>query len=170
MTPPPPLVWVLALIIVSRLAEMAVAERNTRRLRAEGWREVGARHYPLFIALHASLLAALALTTPLHRQPAWALVAALAVLQALRFWTIASLGPLWTTRVLTRDDVPLGRRGPYRFIAHPAYMVVSVEVAVLPLAFGNWPVALIWTALNALLLRHRIRIEDAVLAGRRRLG
>jgi methyltransferase len=167
---PAPLVWILALVVASRLAELAVAAVNTRRLRAEGWREVGARHYPLFIALHASLLAVVALTTPLDRRPVWVLVAVLAVLQVLRFWTVASLGRLWTTRVLTRDGEPLVRRGPYRFLAHPAYMIAGVEVAVLPLAFLNWPVALIWTALNVILLRHRIRLEDAALAGRRKLG
>jgi methyltransferase len=168
--PPPPLVWVLALIVLSRLAELAVSARNTRRLRADGWREAGARHYPLFVLLHGSLLATLALTTPLRRQPSWFLVGVLVGLQVLRVWTIASLGPQWTTRVLTRDGEPLVRRGPYRFAPHPAYMIAAVEIAVLPLAFGNWPVALVWTALNALLLRHRIRVETAALAGRRTTG
>jgi methyltransferase len=165
-----PLVWVLALIVGSRLIELAIAELNTRRLRAQGWREVGAGHYPLFIALHASLLAAVALTTPLHRQPLWALVGVLALLQFARFWTIASLGRFWTTRILTRDDIPLRAEGPYRLLRHPAYAIVTIEVAVLPLAFGETAIALIWSALNALLLWRRIRLENAALAPRRALG
>jgi methyltransferase len=165
-----PLVWVIALIIVSRFIEMAIGKINVRRLKAEGWREVGARHYPLFIVLHASLLAALALTTPLHRQPVWGLIAVLGLLQIARYWTIASLGPQWTTRVVTRDDAPLTAKGPYRALRHPVYAVVTVEVAVLPLAFGAWPVAVAWSGLNALLLRHRIAVEDAALTPRRALA
>ena len=162
-----PLVWVLGLVIVSRLIEMAIAANNTRHLIARGWREVGARHYPLFIALHASLLAVLALTTPMHRQPSWTLLGVLVVLQIARAWTIASLGPLWTTRIITHDAKPLTSKGPYRFLRHPAYVFVSIEVAVLPLAFANWPVAVIWSALNVLLLLHRSRLENATLAIRR---
>jgi methyltransferase len=165
-----PLVWVLALTVVSRLAELAIAEVNTRRLRAAGWREVGAGHYPLFVALHASLLAAVALAGPLDRRPVWPLVALLGLLQLARAWTIASLGPAWTTRILTRDDAPLTARGPYRWLRHPAYAVAAIEVAVLPLAFGDWAVALVWSIANALLLRRRIRIENAALAPRRAPG
>jgi methyltransferase len=165
-----PLVWVLGLIIASRLVEMAIAARNTRRLVAGGWREVGARHFPLFIALHVSLLGAVALTTPADRQPSWPLLGVLVILQVARAWTIASLGPLWTTRVITHDAEPLTAKGPYRFLRHPAYLIVSVEIAVLPLAFANWPVAVIWSLLNLLLLLHRSRLEDAALAIRRTQG
>jgi len=165
-----PLAWVLAAVVLSRLVELNVAEVNTGRLRTQGWREVDGRGYPLFIALHASLLVAVALVTPLHRQPLWPLIWVLAALQLLRFWTIASLGPFWTTRILTRDDVPLRASGSYRLLRHPAYAIVTVEVAVLPLAVGDWAIALIWSALNALLLWRRIRLENAALAPRRALG
>jgi methyltransferase len=165
-----PLAWVLAALVLSRLVEVNVAEVNTGRLRAQGWREVDARGYPLFIALHVSLLAVVALATPLHRQPIWPLVWVLAALQLLRFWTIASLGPFWTTRILTRDDVPLRAKGPYRLLRHPAYAIVTAEIAVLPLAFGDPAIALIWSALNALLLWRRIRLENAALAPRRAPG
>ena len=73
-------------------------------------------------------------------------------------------------RRMTRDDVPLRAKGPYRLLRHPTYAIVTVEVAVLPLAFGEWAIALIWSALNALLLWRRIRLENAALAPRRALG
>jgi methyltransferase len=165
-----PLVWVLALIVASRLTELAIAEINTRRLKAKGWREVGGGHYLLFVGLHASLLAAIALATPLDREPVWGLIAVLALLQVLRFWIIASLGPLWTTRIITRDDAPLIARGPYRWLRNPAYWVAAIEVAILPIAFGDWAIALIWSSANALLLRHRIRLETEALAPRWALG
>ena len=171
MTVPPlifsPLAWVLTLVAAQRLIELVIARRNTKRLLAGGGREVGAGHYPLFIALHASWLVAIALTTPAFRPPIWSLIALFAGLQALRVWVVATLGPYWTTRIITMDRAPLVRRGPFRYLRHPNYWVVCAEIAVLPLAFGDWPVALAWSGLNAALLTHRIRVESAALAPRR---
>ncbi|MBV9511679.1 MAG: hypothetical protein JO303_15510 [Caulobacteraceae bacterium] len=158
---------ILALVAAQRLAELALARRNTRVLLAKGGREVGAGHYPLFIALHAGWLAAILLTTPWSRAPAWSLIAVFAVLQMLRVWVIATLGPYWTTRVITLDKAPLVRSGPFRLMRHPNYAVVCAEIAVLPLAFGGWLTALVFSLLNALLLSHRLRIEGSVLALRK---
>ena len=102
---------------------------------------------------------------------AWPLIGVFVLLQAARIWVIASLGPYWSTRIITVPDAPLVRRGPYRFVRHPNYLVVAAEIAVLPPAFDplsarQWAIALVFTVLNALLLRHRIRIEEAALAGR----
>lgn len=161
-----PLYWALAFVVLQRLAELAWAARNTKRLLARGAREHGARHYPLFVLLHASWLAAIALTVPADAEPNWLLLGLFALLQLGRVWVIASLGPYWTTRVITLDDAPLVKRGPFRFLRHPNYWVVAGEIAVLPLAFGAWPVALAWSLLNAALLRHRIRVEEAALRPR----
>jgi methyltransferase len=161
-----PLVWILALVAAQRLVELMVAASNTRRLLARGAREVGRAHYPLFVLLHASWLVAIVLTTPLDRQPYWWLIGVFIVLQLLRVWVVATLGPYWTTRIITLHAAPIVRGGPFRFVRHPNYWVVVGEIAVLPLAFGNWPVALIWTLLNALLLRHRIRVEMGALSNR----
>jgi methyltransferase len=161
-----PLVWILSLVAAQRLAELALAASNTRRLLARGAREVGRAHYPLFVLLHASWLVAIAVTTPIDRQPYWPLIGVFIVLQLLRVWVVATLGPYWTTRIITLDEAPIVRRGPFRLVRHPNYCVVVAEIAVLPLAFGNWPVALIWTILNALLLRHRIRVEMGALSER----
>jgi methyltransferase len=161
-----PLVWILLIITVQRLGELVIAGFNTWRLRRRGAREVGRGHYPLFIILHASWLAAIALATPIERQPYWPLVGILVVLQVLRAWAVQTLGPYWTTRVITLDGAPLVRRGPYRFLRHPNYWIVTAEIAALPLAFGDWAIAIVWSVLNALLLRHRIRIETEALSGR----
>ena len=161
-----PLVWVLALVAVQRLAELVLASANTRRLLARGAREVGRRHYPLFVALHASWLIAIAVFTPPHARPIWPLIVVFAGLQALRVWVISTLGPYWTTRVITVDGAPLIRGGPYRFLRHPNYWIVVGEIAVLPLAFHQPVIALVWTLLNAVLLRHRLRVETGALEPR----
>lgn len=161
-----PLVWILAFVVVQRLAELVLASFNTRKLLARGAREVGRGHYPLFVLLHGSWLVAIAMATPPATRPEWILVAVFAVLQLLRVWVIATLGPYWTTRIITLDGAPMIRTGPYRFLRHPNYWVVTGEIAVLPLAFHQWTVAGLWTILNIALLRHRVRVESAALAPR----
>jgi methyltransferase len=76
---------------------------------------------------------------------------------------IYSLGPRWTTRIIVLPDAPLVRRGPYRFVDHPNYVVVVAEIAVLPLVFGLWQVALIFSVLNGAMLAVRIREENRAL-------
>lgn len=164
-----PLGWILALVVAQRLAELVLAQVNTRRLLARGAQEVGAAHYPLFILLHASWLIATAVLVPWQTEPNWWLIGVFAVLQAMRVWVIAALGPYWTTRIITLEGVPLVTGGPFRFVRHPNYCVVIGEIAVLPLAFGAWEIAVIWSVLNAALLTHRIRLENATLNARRRV-
>jgi methyltransferase len=159
--------WLVLLVAVQRVTEVAWARRNERRLRAEGGIEVGASHYPLFFVLHGSWLAALWLLVPLDAPVIWPLLALFGLLQAARLWVVASLGRYWTTRIITIPGALLVRRGPYRWLKHPNYLVVAGEIAVLPLAFGAWQIALVFSALNGLLLGHRIRVEAAALASRR---
>lgn len=158
---------VLGLVVAQRLAELAYAQHNTRNLLARGAVEIGREHYPLFILLHGSWLIAIAVLVPAAAPPSWPLLALFALLQAGRVWVIATLGPYWTTRIITLAAAPLVARGPFRFVRHPNYLVVTGEIAVLPLAFGAWRLAVMFSVLNALLLAWRIRVENAALAARR---
>ena len=160
--------WLVLAVALLRLAELAHAERNTRRLLARGGQEVGAHHYPLLVGMHAAWLGAIFVTVPADAPPSLPFALLFAALLGARAWTIWSLGRYWTTRVITLPDAPLVRRGPYRFVRHPNYLVVAGEIVVLPLIFGAWRLALLFSALNAALLWHRIRVEDAALAPRRR--
>ncbi|HKC02533.1 MAG TPA: isoprenylcysteine carboxylmethyltransferase family protein [Sphingomicrobium sp.] len=153
---------ILALVTLQRVGELWLSNRNTRRLLAHGAREVGASHYPLIVAVHAAWLLALWWLAP--GQPVDGLWLALYVLlQVARIWVLASLGPRWTTRIIVLPGAPLVRAGPYRFVSHPNYVVVACEIAVLPLVFGLWPVAVIFSALNAAILAIRIREENRAL-------
>ena len=93
----------------------------------------------------------------------WYPLALFLVLQGMRIWIISSLGDRWTTRVITVPGLPLVQSGPYRWLKHPNYIVVAIEVAVLPLAFGAHLIALLATALNATLIAHRIRVENEAI-------
>ncbi len=154
----------VALVAIQRLVELVVARRNEARLRASGGIEQGAGHYPLIVALHATWLAALVLTIPAARVPDLALIALYAALQPIRCWAIASLGGRWTTRVIILPGAAPVRRGPYRWLAHPNYLVVALEIPLLPAAFGAWSLALGFGLLNLVLLAWRIRIESAALS------
>lgn len=157
---------VALLVAAQRLGELVYARRNENRLRARGAVESGARHYPLFILLHGSWLLAVFLLIPADRAPSWPLLAVFVLLQAARVWVVATLGAYWTTRVLSMPGAPLVRRGPYRWVRHPNYLIVTAEIAVLPLAFDAWWIAIVFSLANALLLRHRIGVEEQALAGR----
>ena len=158
--------WIiLAAVLAQRLGELVYARANTRRLLAKGGTEFGAGHYPLFALLHSAWLVAQALWLIFMglENVIWPLVAVYGALQLLRAWILLSLGERWTTRVIVLPDAPLVRAGPYRFIRHPNYWLVCAEIAILPLVFGAWPLALAFSILNGALLFHRIRIENAAL-------
>jgi len=162
--------WAYLLIgwlVVQRVAELAYAQANTRRLLARGAQEIGAGHYPLFVLLHSSWLIAMAVLTAPSPPVPWLLFAAFVLVQAARVWVIATLGPYWTTRIITVPGAPLVARGPFRFVRHPNYLVVAIEIPLVPLILGLHWVALIFGAANLALLVYRIRVEDGALQPRR---
>lgn len=157
----------LALVALQRVVELFFAARNTRRLLARGGVEIGAVQYPFIVLLHAAWLASMAILIPPATVPNWWWLGLYALLQPLRVWTIASLGPYWTTRIITLPGAPLMRRGPYRLLRHPNYAIVCAEIFVLPVAFGAMEIAILFSFFNAALLSWRIRTEERVLMSRR---
>ena len=155
--------WLIAFLIVQRLAELGLAQWNTVRLRATGAVEFGASHYPLIVALHAFWLLGLwMLGHNRDLNPLWLVVFIL--LQAGRVWVIASLGSRWTTRVIVMPGSAAVAGGPYRWLRHPNYVVVTLEIAVVPLALGLPLFAMVFSLANAALLAFRIRVENKALA------
>jgi len=153
---------ILAFVTLQRLGELWLSNRNTRRLLARGAIEHAPGHYPLIVAVHAFWLAALWWLAP--RRPVDAFWLAFFVLIELgRIWVLASLRNRWTTRIIVLPGAQLVRRGPYRWINHPNYWVVTGEIAVLPLVFGLWKTALVFSILNAAVLAVRITRENRAL-------
>lgn len=158
--------WITALILglvtLERLAELALARRNTAALRATGAREFGARHYPFIVGLHAAWLIGLWVLA-WGRPVIWPMLLIFVLLQGLRVWVLATLGQRWTTRIIVLSGEDLVRRGPYRFLSHPNYVVVVGEIACLPLVFGLVWYAALFSVLNALVLWVRIGAENRAL-------
>ncbi|HET7900628.1 MAG TPA: isoprenylcysteine carboxyl methyltransferase family protein [Candidatus Nanopelagicales bacterium] len=159
----------ILLVALERLAELVVSRRNLAWSRERGGVEHGREHYPAMVVLHVGLLVGCLvevwLTDPAPR-PALQLSMLVLVVaaQALRWWCITTLGPRWNTRVVVVPGLPLVTSGPYRWLRHPNYVAVVVEGIALPLVGQAWVTAVVFTLLNALLLRVRIRTEDSALA------
>jgi methyltransferase len=154
---------VLIFVTVQRLGELGYARRNEKRLRARGAREFAPGHYPVIVLLHAAWLIGLwVLGAGVRPEIGWLIL--FFVLQALRIWVLATLGPRWTTRIIVLPGEPLVSNGPYRLISHPNYAVVIGEIFVLPMAFGLFWYAVIFSMLNAAILFVRIRAENDALA------
>ncbi len=159
-------ILLLGFVTLERIAEMALARRNTRRLVALGGIERGARHYPYIVALHALWLGGLwGLAWDRQLNPAW--LSVFIVLQIIRAWIMATMGARFTTRIIAVPGEALIRHGPYRLMKHPNYALVVAEIAVLPLVFGLWQFAIGFSALNAVALAVRIPAEERALAGSR---
>lgn len=155
--------WLVLFLAAQRLVELGYATRNAARLRAAGGAEFGQSHYYLIVALHAFWLIGLWLLGHDRAVDPYGL-ALFVVLQAARIWTIASLGPRWTTRVIVLPGAKPVQTGPYRWLRHPNYLIVVLEIAVVPLALGLPGLGVGFSLANAALLYWRIRVENAALA------
>ena len=161
------LVLAVGLVAAQRLLELVLARRNERLARAKGAVERGRGQYPFIVALHSLWLVA-TLVEGLLRGPDfpifWPVPLTLFLLvQPLRYWAILSLGESWNTKILVVPGAKPTRRGPYRYLNHPNYVVVVVEILAFPLVFGAWITALVFAALNVALLYVRIREENRAL-------
>lgn len=152
-----------------RLVELVLSERHRRRALARGGVESGQGHYPWMVLVHTLfLIAAPAEVFLLDRPaiPALAIPMLLLVLatMGLRYWAVVTLGEHWNTRVVVVPGMTAVARGPYRFLRHPNYVAVTVEIAALALVHTAWLTALIFSLANAILLRVRIAAEERALA------
>jgi methyltransferase len=159
---------ILAVLAAERLCELFLSARNARRAFAAGAVEAGRGHYPAMAAFHTLFLAAAAAEAILLRRPfpgalGWFALAGALLAQALRYWCVVTLGPRWNTRIIVWLGMMPVTNGPYRFVRHPNYLAVIVEIACVPLIHGCWLTALVFSAGNAVLLAVRIRAEEAAL-------
>lgn len=158
---------VIALVIIQRLIEVAVAKRNEKRMLAQGAYEVGASHYPYMLALHISFFLFLIAEVVLLDQgisplfPVFLFVFLL--VQLLRVWCLTSLGKFWNTKIIILPGANVVTKGPYLYFRHPNYIVVCTEILLLPLMFQAYFTALAFTLLNLAMLSVRIPLEEKAL-------
>lgn len=157
----------LTILLAQRAVELIVARRHEHALKAAGAEEIDSKGYRLIVTMHAAFFISIpAETILLNRRisSCWELLLVIfAAAQLLRYWAIASLGTYWNTKIIIAPGHPLVVRGPYKYFRHPNYLAVITEIAVVPLIFSCYYTAIVFTLLNAAVLKRRIRIENDAL-------
>ena len=162
---------ILALLVVERIFELDRARRNARRAFQHGAVEVGQAHYRVMVAFHALFIVSCAVEATFFPRAfppvvAWLALFAEIVAQALRYWAVATLGDRWNTRIIVSPDRAPATDGPYRFMRHPNYLAVVIEIAVVPMIGGAIFTAIVFSIGNALILAVRIPAEERAMGGR----
>jgi methyltransferase len=154
-------------VIGERIVELTIAKRNERILKAMGAKEFGIRHYRWIVIMHILFLlsfAAESLSRGAELSPWWPLLFGLfIVVQGLRVWTLRSLGRFWNTKILVLPNAEVVAKGPYRWLRHPNYLVVVLEMWLIPVMFQAYWTALIFSITNAVMLSIRINVEEKAL-------
>ncbi|WP_106829836.1 isoprenylcysteine carboxyl methyltransferase family protein [Parabacteroides pacaensis] len=153
-------------VILLRLGELLLARRNERWLLQHGAVEYGKKHYRYIVLLHVGFFISL-ITEYVFTSTGYYSIPLLVlyfVLLGFKAWTIFSLGRFWNTKIFRIPGYPLVKKGAYKFIKHPNYIIVIAEIALIPLIFHLYITAIVFSGLNALMLHVRIKEENKVLA------
>ncbi|USK36316.1 hypothetical protein LIT25_16790 [Bacillus sp. F19] len=157
----------LIIIIVQRVSELFIAKRNETHMKSMGGEEHGGEHYPLIVAVHLLFLLSFTLEVMIFNKeisPLWMMILPIILItQVIRYWAVFSLGPFWNTKIIIVPGLEVVAKGPYRFMRHPNYLVVAVEILFLPILFQAYATAILFTVLNAAILSIRIPAEENAL-------
>lgn len=157
----------LAFLVAQRLSELVVSIRNKRWAISQSGIETGRRQYPVIVVLHALFFVSLVFEhyyLPGEWNPLWPFwLGVVALSQLLRAWTMFSLGRFWNTGIIVIPGAPPVLRGPYRFIRHPNYLAVAIEILAIPILCGAYLTAAVFGPLNLMALCWRIREEERAL-------
>jgi methyltransferase len=158
----------LAGVGIGRLGEMRLSRQHQRVLESRGAERVREPRFGWMVALHTGVLVAAALEVLLLHRPfilPLAVIALSLVVAAslLRWWVIATLGTHWNVQVMASTGLGVVTSGPFRWVRHPNYVAVFVELLALPLVHTAWVTALVGSILHVLVLRRRIALEESVL-------
>ncbi|MCG5105198.1 hypothetical protein L3V42_16840 [Oceanobacillus sp. APA_J-5(13-2)] len=160
--------WIFIFIALERIVELVIAKRNEKWMLERGGVEWGRGHYKWFIVVHLLFFISILLEVTVRDYSNFVLnsyVFALFLLtQAARVWCIQSLGKFWNTKIIILPDCPLISRGPYKFVKHPNYIIVGVELFIIPIMFGAYFTAFLFPILHLTLMTVRIPMENRALA------
>ncbi len=158
---------VISLVIIQRLVEIFIARRNEKWMFTQGAYEVGASHYPYMLALHSSFflfLIAEVIFDHTGLSPFFPILLGFFLfVQGLRIWCLRSLGRFWNTKIIILPHAQVVKKGPYLYMRHPNYTIVSLEFILLPFMFEAYLTAFLFTLLNMAMLSVRIPLEERAL-------
>jgi methyltransferase len=159
------IVFILFLVF-QRLAELYVSSKNEKWLLKNGAVEYGKEHYPFIVAMHTLFIISV-IAEYIWRDNTvvnYALIILFFVLIVIKAIVISTLGHYWNTKIYKVPGTRPVATGIYKYIKHPNYIIVICEIAIIPLAFGLYYTAVVFTLLNGIMLTVRIKKENEVLA------
>lgn len=152
---------------MQRLVELKIAKNNEKWMKSRGGIEKGRQHYKWFVLLHVCFFGSIIVETSVINNEVFSINYVLLFIfltaQAGRFWCIQSLGRFWNTKVIVLPGVIHLKKGPYKYVKHPNYIIVAAELFVIPLFVGAVMTAILYPILHLLLLRVRIPEEEKAL-------
>lgn len=159
----------IATVSVLRLLELARSRRNQLRLAKAGSQRSDEPGFKWMVALHAAMFAGSSAEVILADRPwipvlGWTALVLFLAGNALRWWAILTLGPRWNTGVMSASRLGIvTSEGPYRWMRHPNYTGIFVEMLALPLIHTAWVTALLGSLVHVFLLRNRVKLEESVM-------
>lgn len=158
----------IGVIVIQRLVELVIANRNERWMKNNGGIEVGQSHYRYMVTMHTLFFVSLILEVFLFEKvasPYWPFLLTLFLgTQLGRIWVIKSLGRYWNTKIIILPNAKIVKKGPYQFLKHPNYVIVALEFLIIPLMFQAYATAVFFTLLNVFILSIRIPMEEKALS------
>lgn len=157
----------IGLVIFQRITELVIARKNEEWMKKQGAIEFGQGHYPVMVAIHTAFLIFFILEVIVFNKQLssfWQVLLVLFIFtQAMRIWALASLGKFWNTKIIILPGADVIKKGPYKIIKHPNYLIVSIELIVIPLMFNAYITTVLFTLMNILILSIRIPAEEKAL-------
>jgi methyltransferase len=155
----------MSFVILLRIGELIISRKNEIWLLKNGAVEYGKKHYPFIVALHVLFILSVFVEYIVRSGQEYNLFLMIFyfLLIAFKGWVVFSLGKYWNTKIYRIPNVSLIKKGPYRYLKHPNYLVVVFEIAVIPLIFNLYYTAVAFTLLNAIMLTVRIKEENRIL-------
>lgn len=154
-------------IIFQRLTEVMIAKKNEKTLKKRGAIEFGKEHYKYFIILHSTFFISILIESYFLKFIEFGFFPTLfiifVILQLARVWVISTLGVRWNTKIIVLPTEKLVKKGLYKFIKHPNYLIVTMELIIIPLLFHAYITAVIFSICNFMLLKVRIKEENKAL-------
>ena len=158
----------LVLVGIGRLAELGISRRNQQQLEKQGIRKIPEPHFRWMVMLHGGVIVCAGIEVLiLHRPLIPVLAIPMAVLfvlsNFLRWWVIRTLAGHWNVEVMESSRMGVVSSGPYRWVRHPNYVAVVIEIFSLPMIHTAWITAILGTLGDLEILRRRITVEDGFL-------
>jgi methyltransferase len=162
-----PFLFFVGFIIFQRITELIIAKRNEKWMVSQGAIEFGRGHYPAMVAIHTAFFLSFILEVAYFQKflsAYWPwLLAIFLFTQGMRVWALTSLGRFWNTKIIILPGAEVVKKGPYKIIKHPNYLIVAVELIVIPLMFNAFITMMAFTVLNIIILSIRIPAEEKAL-------